>query len=420
MKDQLKEAIIHTSETFGLDNYYLNRHHIFREKNNFHQTNYILNMEWIPNDADKTDEDHIPSGTTIIDMELHTKTLKRIVFTQGTSNAKEELYPSSDSESIIEWIEGITGYQYGHQFQISHQEEDAITFRAAVDNVGVIPSGKMEVELEGDMMTLFTIDGVFPSEDKIIWEPFSLTSDQVEPLAMDQCKITEVPLEEQEIWLPVYGIEKTIITNDGSRTIPVEAVEQAGVEVKLDTVLEWDEPIKEAFERAEIDLSPEVTVEQAIANEPHPDLLPITEEAQEKSTEEARRFLQREFPDESSQLKLTSLLRENGYLIANLEPVDSGNRIIERKIKLVMDDVNFNVLNYTDNNVVLEMFQFYESAEKPTISKDEAYKKLYEHIEVTPVYVYDPKIESYIMCGMIDCAYGVNAVSGEVILLKEM
>lgn len=79
MHEKLQAIVDHTAEKFGLNDYYLKRHHIYREMNNLNETSYQLSMEWFPVNAEETDEDYNPAGTAVIDVDIHTRKLKRII-----------------------------------------------------------------------------------------------------------------------------------------------------------------------------------------------------------------------------------------------------------------------------------------------------------------------------------------------------
>ncbi|WP_142383545.1 hypothetical protein [Bacillus sp. T33-2] len=66
------------------------------------------------------------------------------------------------------------------------------------------------------------------------------------------------------------------------------------------------------------------------------------------------------------------------------------------------------------------MFNTYSPAEKITVSFEAAFEKIAEMIELKPVYVYDSSQQKYVLCGKIDCKYGVNASTGDVIMLDEI
>lgn len=60
-----------------------------------------------------------------------------------------------------------------------------------------------------------------------------------------------------------------------------------------------------------------------------------------------------------------------------------------------------------------------QAASEISVSQKEAYEKLRERLELTPIYVYDEAQKHYVLCGKLDCHDGVDAESGEVFSLKE-
>lgn len=420
MNERLKEMIDHTAEKFGLDNYYFKRHHIFREKNHFNETTYLLCMEWFPNESNQTDEDLNPPGTAVIDIDIHTQVVKRIVFVNDTSYANEDIFPAADKESSIDWIESMTGLDFGKQFKLDAEQDGDLRFHASIDNIPVSPSGTIRINFnDADQLTLFSIDGVFPTEDQVLWEPFSLTPETVAPITKEQFTRADIPVQEEEKWLTIYGLEEVYVTNDGTNTIPFEVFDQHS-KVEINQVMEWDEPIHETFSGEDIDVVLEVSLEHALANEPHPETFPITASEQELCIKETRYFLQREFPNDSGKWTLKGLHRENNFIFAIIMPTETDNTLITRKIKLVIDARNDKAVNYIDNNILLDMFADFQAPDKQIISQEMAYQKISKHIEVTPVYVYDPVKAVYTLCGKIDCDYAVNAASGELVSLDEL
>ncbi|WP_087973735.1 hypothetical protein [Oceanobacillus rekensis] len=421
MDERLNKVINLTAEKFNLENHFLKRHHIFREQSDMNETTYILNMEWFPKDADETDEDYNPSGTASIDVDLQTNLVKRIIFVNGENKTEADFPPAASTELAIEWIEKQTGLEFGRQFKLIHEEEKELLFQAAVDNVAVFPSGSIEMEFnEEGKLSLFSIDGIFPNEEQLNWEPFALTAKHLDPIAKSQSKLLEIPLEDEEKWEAIYGTTTVFVTNDGRRTVSFEEVESPKSYIQKDVLLEWQEPIKEKLTKQDIDLSLEATPEEAFSKEKALGNDILTVDDQQHAEETSRNFLRSEFPEDSGKWKLSGLWREMGYIFAEIKPVAPDARVIDRKIKLIIDEKDYNAMNFIDNHPILNLFKNFEKAEQPKLSKEEAFKKLREHIEFTPVYVFDKKQNRYILCGKIDCEYGVNAVTGEVVLLNEL
>lgn len=422
MHEMLQEIVDHTAERFGLNTYYLKRHHIYREKSNLNEISYQLSMEWFPTNVDDTDEDYNPTGTAVIEIDIHTKKLKRVVFVQDISYT-DSILTTSDMEQIIEWIETETGLEFGRQFKLVHDENGELRFQAAIDNVPVYPAGSIQVQFnEKDQLVLFSIDGDFPNETQINWEPFSLTPDITEPIAKSQCKLLEIPVENEEKWMPVYGATTIFVTNSGNRLLSYDDVETDSSFVKKDIIMEWDMDTVDSkpFRPEDIDLSLEVSEQEALANKAHPDSKPLSTNDVDKSVDESRNFLQYVFPEDSGQWVLTGVHRKNGSILVTLKPMQPDNRVIGRKITLIITSESHRAINFIDNSVILDMLNNFQEAEKVTVTRDEAFNKLGKHIEVTPVYVYDKEQKRYVLCGKIDSSYGVNAISGEVISLDDL
>ncbi len=305
---------------------------------------------------------------------------------------------------------------------IAHEEKQALSFGAAVDNIPVTPTGTIEVAFNDDgELTLFSIDGTFPDGEQIAWEPFALTPDKYEPVAKSQCQLLELPDQGQEKWLPMYGMEEVFIANDAERTIPFTFEADRYSFVSKDEILRWDEPLDGEFERKEMDLSPEVTLETVLANVPHPDTIPLTDAEAGACEREVIRFMRLVYPDESGKRKLTGIYLQNGYIVAEIKPVkDDAKNALDIKIKLLIERDTLTAMNYIDQDRLFEAFKHFTEADEAAVSQEEAFDKLRGYLEMDPVYVYDASSDSYIMCGKLDCAYGVNAVTGEVVALNTL
>lgn len=407
----MEEIIEDIQQTFGLNAYYLYQQYIFREVAGDDHTSYILNLEFAP-----ASQGYYPDGTASIDVDLHTGELKRITFNEGVNYATGDGLPLAETEAAIEWVEEITALEFGRQFRLVKDEKLALTFEAAVDNIPVYPGGSIHIEFNSDgQLVHFSIDGIFPEESQINWEPFNLTPEKVETVADKQCRLLEIPIEEEEQWLQVYGIEDIFLANDGDTTLPVEQSTVWHSHAPVDNVLEWKKPAESAFQAGEINLANEVTEEEAFAKVPDPALLPITADEQTQAIASATHFLQQEFPGDSGKWKAAGIQRINQYILVVLTPTSPSHRVIERKLKLFLDQKTFAVVNYTDDQVLLNMLAEYQDAEQAKISREAAFEKLSRSLSIEPMYVYEKQQQRYILCGKISCGYVVDAVAGELL-----
>ena len=116
---------------------------------------------------------------------------------------------------------------------------------------------------------------------------------------------------------------------------------------------------------------------------------------------------------------LRSLHRDKGYIHATLKLSGSDDRLLSRKLLVIIDPNTFQAINAMDNRALLEQFDQWPGPGEIKITKHEAYAKLKEWITLQPYYVYNFIEKQYILCGKLDCDYGVNAETGEVIPLRE-
>ncbi|MFW5438633.1 hypothetical protein [Paenibacillus apiarius] len=418
----IKEIIAATRHKFGLDNYYLHSHELYRDVNVFNETMYSLSMEWYPSHIMEQEEEGLnPTGTAVIQYDLGARQYKSVIFVQGKSYANGPTYQDISLGEIIKWVEAEAGIVYGEQFQLLKGEEGAFHFNECVDGIPIAPSGQIEIRFdEAGKLVQYSVYGHFPPASIIQEETYSLSLENVEPLAKKQLQLIEYPVDEEQCLLPLYGIEEIYVTNDGTGTLPFEFIVQARSRLNIDKVIEWELPSTQPFERKDVDWREEVTSEQALACEPHPDSFPITEAEQEKCIAAVKEGLRQLYPNDSGQWLLKTLHREKGYIQAILRENTPTKRVFQRKLLLFIDANRYEVINYMDNKPLLSMFDEFQAPEDVAVSKDDAYAKLKEFIELTPVYVYVPGEKKYVLCGKLDCQYAVNASSGEVVALGSL
>ncbi|WP_332306432.1 hypothetical protein [Bacillus timonensis] len=233
-------------------------------------------------------------------------------------------------------------------------------------------------------------------------------------------KLVEFPLFDQQQLVPAYTVEEIYVRNDFSKLIPFEVIVDVQGYINIDQALFWDEPLAATFDRKEINWHQEITAEQAFSGEPSPDSQPITVVEQEKCVNEVRDFLRKEYPNDSGIWMLKSLHREQGYIHAILRANKQDKRVFQRKLDVMIDPNSLQAVNYMDNQMMLEMFDQFEVTGDEVIDREDAYERLKGKLELSPYYVYDFEQNQYVLCGKIDCQYGVNATTGDVVGLDEL
>jgi hypothetical protein len=290
-----------------------------------------------------------------------------------------------------------------------------------LEGVAVSPSGFIDVKFNQERkLTVFSVHGQFPSKEIVQEETYTHPLEVVELLAKEQLKLVEFPSYEQKKLFPVYAVEEVYVTNDGTSTIPFEIIDDVRSYLKIDKTISWNDPIHKPFDRKEISWMEDVSAEQAYSCEPSPVSFPITKEEEEKCVMAVEELLRQEYRNDTGKWMLNTLHRDKGCIHAILRANHQDNRVFQRKLMIMIDAKNLQAVNYMDNKPMLEIYDQFQAPDKITVTKDEAYEKIKELFELKPYYVYDFEQKQYVLCGKIDCQYGVNAGNGEVISLDDL
>ncbi|MGE1144798.1 hypothetical protein [Bacillus pumilus] len=423
MNANIQQLIDQTKAKFGLDLYDLKRHSFYRYVNMFNETIYTLNMEWFPS-HEPEDDDVNPDGTAVIEVNLNTGQIESVIFVMDKTYAQHGVtfkrpYPAH----VIQWIEQETGLIYGEHFYMHQKEKGELSFEEAIDGVKVTPSGRIEVKWdEHGQLMYFTHHGPFLAKTLLKAEKYALSLDKLENLAEQQVQLFQWPSFEHNRIRSIYALEEIYVKNDGTGTIPFEIGREETHCIHVNKVIEWNEPLNNTFEKKEIDIHENISAEQAFSLEPSPDSFPISKEEQAECIKAVRTFLAQKYPKDSGKWVLKTLHRDHGYIHAVLKTNGQEGSGFMDKIKVFIDASSFEAVHYIDKK---EMFQVCgilspsQAASEISVTQKEAFEKLRERLELTPIYVYDEAQKQYVLCGKLDCHEGVDAESGEVFSLKE-
>lgn len=417
MNATIQEIAKDIQKQFGLDNYVVKNHHIFTETTLSNKTEYIVSFEFLPSEQDNEDEGYNPSGTALLDINLHTKELKQITFLNHVTYAAEGVFPTQDMDQIIDWVEEVTGMMFGKQFKLVHEFENEISFQATIDNIEVAPTGAIDLTFnEQGQMTQFSINGIFPTEEEVDWEPFSLTTEDILDSMMDHLTLVETPDEENQKWLNLWQIKTFYIKNDRTKLILPEDLYQLDNFLKLNVPVKWDKAHTDTFTPEDYDFSTEITYDEAIENKGAKEQ--ITENEKQLCLEEVTKVVSSIFPNDSGKWTVTGMYPEKNYLICELN--GEKYRSIQRKLKIIIKRETFTTVNYWDNHFILDMFRSFDEPQQAVVDRNEAFEKLKGNIELTPVYVKESNSDVYQLCGRIECDDVVDAVSGELIRIVDL
>lgn len=422
MDKRIEDLVEYTRETYDLNKYYLYKWDIQRSVSIFGDTDYILSMEWFPNHVkDWNDETYNPKGTACIDIDIHSKKSKSIIFVGGISYVDNMKFDFENKDEIITWIEKITGLNYKKQFEFLKEEERDLYFKECIDGIAVSPSGYIEFKLDEEgKLIFFSVDGQFPSEELIKKETYKISVNQIEELAREQLKLFEFPNMEQEKLVAVFGIEEIYVRNDGKGHLPYNFFIDEKPRFVVGEVIEWDKKVSKPFHRKVIRMGEEtITPEQAFQCEQHPDLKPIKDEEVKKCISEIQNLLSQVYASDSGKWILKYLQRDKGYIKGTIVLKEQKEAsIFKRKVILFIDSKTYEVLNYMDSKELLEACTELKETDAIKVTKKKAFKQLKSSFVLKPYYVYDPNQGYYVLCGKLDCKYAVNTHTGLVIELE--
>ncbi|MFD1206308.1 hypothetical protein ACFQ38_14520 [Sporosarcina contaminans] len=400
---------------FGLEKYDLKRYSFYKKRNG---KGYEMNMEWFPVEYDgPIEEDENPDGTASIDYDIQQDRFTNVVFVMGKSYSTAHPFQEKTIEEIASWLERQTGLTYGQDFFAEQASEDEFQFISRVDGIRISPSFHLNVKITDDGKLLsFSTFGVAPDLSKIEKQNFNLTLEEIEPTVKAHLTLVNIPSEAEKKFVPVYAIDEVYVTADGKRCLPF-LFDERGMEV--DHLMEWDEPLRGKIERKYIDLSSEATADEAF-NEDTQEEIGLTDEQVGICVNIIRDALRMEYPDDSGKWRLKELRPAYSHIEAYCYAANTDNALFRPKIGLFIERESMTVVNLFNNEKMFDIFDSFAPAPKPLIDHDTAFEKMVPSITLDPVYVYDTESKKYILCGLIDSEQAVDAVTGEILELRDL
>jgi len=419
MDPRLQSIVEMCKEKFGLSAYELESHSIHKERNNKGEAYYKFNMEFFPNVlTEPIEEDVNPDGTVVIDYNLQQDLVETIIFVNEKSYSTKTHFTEKTAEEVAAWVEKETGLSYQTDFKLSEALEEGYQFKADVDGIDITPAGMIEVEFdESGKLISYNLFDTIPTEAEITKSAFTLTLEEIEPLVKQQLQLVNFPIEAESRFAPVYAMEEVYVPMDGSRWITYFEHERS--EVKVDEVMSWDVPLIGEPTRDQPNFIAEASVEEAFGNVGVGEKLFVTDEQIEQCKVIVRDVLRMVLPKESGMWKLATLQRHENFIEAVCQLNEGNSSFFNRKFVVLINPETMAVVNYLDNGQMFEIFDSFTPAEQAVVSHEDAFEKLLSYISLDPVYVFDTITEKYILCGLLDAAEGIDAITGEVVSLED-
>lgn len=419
MDKRLQKIVDEAQVEFGLDTYRLERYGIYKQRNSKGEGYYQFNMEWFPKEFSAgIEEDTNPDGTVSIDYNIQDERFESVVFVQGQSFATKTQFVEKTPEEVAAWVEQQTGWTYFEDFKLVQANGNEFQFEFDVDGIRLSSGFSITVKFdEAGKLTYFATYGSPPQQKDIDKSDYSLTLEEIEQLVKQQLQLVKFPSEAEMRFIPTYAMEEVFVTVDGSRTIPFFEHERS--EVIVDEVMNWESPLEIEIKRQQIDFTSVANVEDAFENVGL-EKLQLTAEQIDQGKKIVVDVLRTEYPDESGKWTLYKIQRQEYFIEVHCKINEGITSLFQRKLVVLIDPEQMSVLNYMDNGAMFEIFESFEHAEEVKVTHEEAFEKMIPYITLDPTYVYDVLTGKYILCGLLDAAEAVDAVTGEIIQLSDL
>lgn len=414
---RIKHLIEEVDNRLGLEQYILKSYELEATVNRFHETTYSLMMEWLPkHKLGEVVNDLNPDGTAIIQFDFHRQKFEQIIFVGEKSYASKYPLQKARENTVLAWIAEETSLNCENNIRLKNSTDNQFSFQIVHEQIPFYSAGLIEVHFDEQGRILqFIYDGHFPKQIQIIEEDFNLTVEKLQSLFKHQCQYIQWPDDEGFLPKEIYGIKEVFITNDMEQTIPNPFKDVEKPYVYINKKLFWDKAKAKPFERQSIDRKQNICIADALMNKPLPDAKPIDQEEQKTCLQAVKTFMCQKYASDSGKWRLAGLYRERGLIHALLRLNEEQSTLIERKLTILIEPESFVVLNFVDNHEFIQSLGLMTSSEGAVISRDDAYKRLKNHLKVSPYYVYDQRKKAYILCGKLHCPVVVDAHTGELI-----
>lgn len=464
MHSKIQNYIVNIEALFGLDEYRFDSYSFYRQITAKQETSYLLNLIWFPRSVvDINIDEGNPPGTCVVELNFETGTLNSIIFVGGVSYARGpyidvEALRRNDMQHIVQFIDEIGTPTQAHPqahphpqqptplYKIKHLSSGSVVLQACINEIDILG---VSIQIKWDQsckLVMFNCYGDMPAQDEMLIEDFTLTLPKIKQLIAKQVKLIALPIaksidkpmgeqreQAQHNYRQVYGIEEIWIRNhnDGAITYPFSFEGETTERLQLNLPLTWTkQQMKQLPSTSPLSFEDEVTIEQALNNEKHPDLQPITKQEEQACIAEITALCSALYPQQSGEWYLSSLRRKNNYIEGIVLKEKNG----EGKIVVLLDRVTLKVINYIDRTKWMGLLELPQTnristqAVTPEMSQGsklkykpmEVLSLLYPYLTLTPTYVWNQQEKKYVLCAKLDCEHCVDANSGDVIGLNSI
>ncbi|MEW4282429.1 hypothetical protein [Priestia koreensis] len=376
-------------------------------------------MEWFPEHVIDREEECNPPGTVVVDVNIHSGEIVSIITVEDTSYTS--LMEFQSFEEMVSRIETITYLTYGAHFKLKEEKDQTYRFQAYLDKI-LSPIGGIEVRLdENGRLLSYLKYGDFPSSSSHSQRSL-LTKEECMGIIQQQIRLIHIPSFEEEAHILVYGLEELYIVGEDRFLRPYTIVQHNGTIVDVHQVLTWDTPLQVPFEQGNVFFQDNISLDEVKQRATHPDLLPISDEQKQLCIAAVTDCLRQEFPNDSGKWEFARIERHNGYIHGILHPLASHDphSVFKTKCTMIVNPETNKVMTYINNEVLMAPFKEFAAAPKAVVTKAEAREKLLSRIELKPCHIFNEEKGQYVLASLLDCDYGVHAVTGELLRLADI
>lgn len=376
-------------------------------------------MEWFPEHVIDREEECNPPGTVVVDVNIHSGEIVSIITVEDTSYTS--LMKFQTFEEMISQIETITDLTYGAHFKLKEEEDRTYRFQAYLDEI-LSPIGEIEVCLdENGQLLSYLKYGDFPLRSSHS-QRSSLKKEECMDIIQQQIRLIHIPSFEEEVHIPVYGIEELYVVGEDRFLRPYNIVQHNGTIVDVHQVLTWDTTLQAPFEQGNVSFQDKISLDEVKQRATHPDLLPISDEQKQLCIAAVTDCLRQEFPNDSGKWELARIERHNGYIHGILHPLASHDQhsAFKTKCTMIINLETNKVMTYINNEMLMAPFKEFTAAPKAVVTKAEAIEKLLPRIELKSRHIFNEEKDQYVLASLLDCDYGVHAVTGELLRLADI
>ncbi|KOP29298.1 hypothetical protein ADM98_10460 [Exiguobacterium sp. BMC-KP] len=412
-----KDLISHIQDKYQLNDYAL--HESFYRREKIHgETQYLLETCWFPiNHGPWSEDESYPDGT--IEIQVDTVT-RRTTSINKHGDVTIHSLPEDlrDSDTQTAWLEQELGMPFNQEFMLLKHQDSLYQYVGCQNGIRLFPGFFISLELKDDgALDFFSVYGTPALSNKYPTESFLLSPVQITPIISEQVRFFFAPDEQQRKL--AYAIQEIFISQDGSRTYPLDDPDSSAVMVN--EVVTWDKPSTFSYTRKWIKRQDTVTARDAEAQTPHPDYRPLTDETLATCMSIAVDVIAAEYPEESGAWTIQEINRDFPFInVVVRRTHDDISLAYKRRLTILLIEETYEVSLIVDNESIIALYHDSTQPLPNSVPKEVIRDVLMPYLTLKPYYVFDQVLDQYVLCGLLDSDHAYLPATNEVVLLRDL